>query len=198
MSDSAAASLRIFPEDWIHPFDVQSLFNSPQPLHVDVGCGKGRFLLARAEHHPEMNFFGIDRMLRRVRKIDRKAQRRNLLNIRLFRCDAYYALMHLLPSESVDLYTVFFPDPWPKERHHKYRFFDAPFVDALHRTMKEGAVCHFATDHWPYYEEVRDLIAKDDRFAPEDPFVPEPDEKTDFELMFIDTKPIGRCSFRKK
>ena len=59
-------SLRIIPDDWLNPLPLGTIFDPARPLEIDLGCGKGRFLLARAQHHPEVQFFGIDRMLRRI------------------------------------------------------------------------------------------------------------------------------------
>lgn len=189
---------RFFPENWLGPFGVEALFPRTAPFEVDVGCGKGRFLLARSAAHPEVNFLGIDRMLRRIRKVDKKAVRAGLGNIRLLRMDACYAVSFLIPPNCVSAYYIFFPDPWPKLKHHHNRLFDRRFMDALVRTLVPGGAIHFATDHLPYFDEVRDLIAADDRFEPIETFVPRDEEKTDFELMFIAHKPIGRCSFRKR
>ena len=187
---------RYVPENWLEPFRLADLFAAPAPFEVDVGCGKGRFLLARAAAHPEINYLGVDRMLRRIRKVDRKAVRAGLDNVRLLRMDACYAVTWLIPSNCVSAYYVFFPDPWPKTKHHHHRLFDRRFMDALVRTLIPGGMVNFATDHLPYYDEVRGLLEADGRFEPAEAFVPCEEEKTDFELMFIGQKPIGRCSFR--
>jgi tRNA (guanine-N7-)-methyltransferase len=191
-------SQRIYPEQWIDPTDFRKFFTTPeQPLHVDIGCGKGRFLLARAGKFPEINFLGIDRMLTRIRKIDKKAQRLERDNIRLMRVDGYYVTTFLFPPETVDTYYVFFPDPWPKEKHHHNRLFNEPFMDAIHRTLKSGGHIHAASDHLPYYEEIYALLKNDDRFEETETFVPAEDEVSDFELIFSHKVP-GRCSFIRK
>ena len=189
-------SVRILPDNWLWPLPLERYFDG-RALQVDVGCGKGRFLLARAAAHPETNFLGIDRMLRRIRKVDNRVRRSRLDNVRLFRIDAYYAVAHLLPPDSVSAYYVFFPDPWPKKRHHDNRLFNPRFMDAVFRTMKLGAELHFATDHLPYFEEVHAAMQQDSRFEEIPAFEPSDLEKTDFELYYIQHKPIGRCSFRK-
>jgi tRNA (guanine-N7-)-methyltransferase len=189
-------SVRIIPDDWVSPLKLEQYFDS-RPLHVDVGCGKGRFLLARAAAHPEWNFLGIDRMLRRIRKVDNKAQRRHLDNVRLFRMDAFYATAFLLPTESVSTFYIFFPDPWPKKRHHDHRIFNNEFIDAVFRTLKSGGEMHFATDHLPYFEEVLAALRADGRFEEIPAFEPIEAEKTDFEIYYIQHVSIGRCSFRK-
>lgn len=190
--------IRIIPDNWLEPMDLHRYFRARVPLEVDVGCGKGTFLLARAEAHPGTDFLGIDRMLRRIRKIRNKALHRKLDNVRVLRIDAYYALTYLIPPDAVDVYYIFFPDPWPKKRHQEHRFFNPLFKDALSRTLRAGGVVHAATDHAPYYEDIRALMQADSRFEEVPPFVPEAGERTDFERYYIERTAIGRCSFRRK
>ena len=194
-------SLRREPEteaEWLGPLPVRSWYAHPErPLEIDLGCGKGRFLLARAAKCPEINFLGIDRMLRRIRKVDNRARRLDLANVRLMRVEAYYAVAYLIPPAAVDVYYVFFPDPWPKARHESHRLFNPLFLDALHRTLASGGIAHVATDHLPYFEQLSGVFAADARFAPVAPYVPPEDEQTDFERYYIASKPIGRLSVRK-
>ena len=186
------------PAEWLGPLPVRSWFPHPERrLEVDLGCGKGRFLLAHAAKNPDTNFLGIDRMLRRIRKVDNRARRLDLSHIRLMRVEAYYAVAHLLPPAAVDAYYIFFPDPWPKARHEGHRLFNRLFLDALHRTLAEKGVAHVATDHWPYFEQLSEIFAGDARFAPVAPFVPPEDEQTDFERYYIGQKTIGRLSVLK-
>jgi tRNA (guanine-N7-)-methyltransferase len=190
-------SLRHLPADWVHPLDLASVFTRPGPVDIDLGCGKGRFLLARAAAHPEVNFLGIDRMLRRIRKIDNKARRLGLDNIRLLRIEGYYAVSYLIPANAIRTYFILFPDPWPKKKHHDHRLFNPRFLDALHRTLIPGGIVHLATDHQPYYEEIAALLRADPRFTETAPFIPREEEQTDFERWYLDKKPIGRCSFAR-
>ena len=196
-----AESLRVEPAteaEWLGPLRVRELFAHPERrLEVDLGCGKGRFLLAHATKNPDTNFLGIDRMLRRIRKVDNRARRLDRENIRLMRVEGYYAVAHLLPPASVDAYYIFFPDPWPKAKHEGHRLFNKLFLDALYRTLADQGVAHIATDHLPYFEQLSEIFAGDPRFAPIPPFVPPEDEQTDFERYYIASKPIGRLSVRK-
>jgi len=190
-------TFRIVPEDWLRPIPLERHFDSNQPLEVDLGAGKGRFLLARAQRNPGTNFLGIERMLRRIRKMDRKAANRGLRNVRLLRMEAYYALTYLIPDASVRCHYIFFPDPWPKKRHHGNRLFSEPFMTALHRTLIEGGTLHMATDHLPYFEEIQSYFRQDARFEEVPPFVPDEEEQTDFERYYIDRGEIGRCSYAR-
>jgi tRNA (guanine-N7-)-methyltransferase len=197
-----SASVRIFPHDWLSPLPLDSIFgwdgHVPRPpLEVDVGCGKGRFLLARATANPQADFLGIDRMLRRVRKVDNKARRLGLANIRLLRMEAYYAVAYLIPPMAVTTYYIFFPDPWPKKRHHEHRLFNPRFVEALHLTLAPGGKVHFTTDHLPYFGEVKAILSADLRFLEVEPFEPSEDERTDFERYYESRTPIGRLSLQK-
>lgn len=190
-------SVRYIPADWLNPVDLHDVFDDDLPVEIDLGCGKGRFLLARAAAHPEINFLGIDRMLKRIRKIDNKVRRAGMENVRLMRIEGYYAVSYLIPADSIQTYYILFPDPWPKKRHHDNRMFNPRFVDSLHRTLKRGGIVHLATDHLPYFEDIAAIMRKDPRFTEVEPFVPSPEEQTDFELWYLDKKPIGRCSFSR-
>jgi tRNA (guanine-N7-)-methyltransferase len=191
-------SFRIVPDDWLRPISPAQSFDSEQPLEVDLGAGKGRFLLAHAQRNPGTNFLGIERMLRRIRKMDRKAATRGLRNVRLLRMEAYYAATYLIPDASVRCYYIFFPDPWPKKRHHGNRLFSEPFMTALHRTLIENGAVHIATDHLPYFEEIKGYFQQDARFECVAPFVPDEEEQTDFERYYIERGEIGRCSYARR
>jgi tRNA (guanine-N7-)-methyltransferase len=191
-------TLRIVPENWIDPFDFKSEFPHPEhPLEVDIGSGKGRFMVARSGTFPETNFLGIERQRIRIDSSGRRCERAGRENVRLFRMEGYYAISHMMPAKYVANYYFFFPDPWPKARHHEYRLFNPAFMDALYRTMEDGGCLHVATDHLPYFEEIYELLQKDDRFNEVEAFQPDDEERTDFELIFSHKK-IGRCSFEKR
>jgi tRNA (guanine-N7-)-methyltransferase len=199
MNPQSLPSLRICSQDGLTPLPLRSLFGNDRPIQIDLGCGKGRFLLAHAQAHPDINFLGVDRMLRRIRKVDRKAVRAGLTHVRLLRMEAYYAVAHLIPEACIDTYFILFPDPWPKGKHQRHRLFNPSFIDALYRTLTPGGRLHVATDHRPYFEEIHAaLAAAGDRFAPIPAWAPKEHERTDFELLFLGRKTIGRASFIKR
>lgn len=195
---SSHEKVRIFPENWLNLLPLERWFDMRRPLEIDLGFGKGRFLLARAEHYPDVNFLGIERMLDRVRRVGKKAVTRGLDNLRILRIEGLYAARYLIPDGVVDTWYVFFPDPWPKKRHLGNRLFDEHCRDALCRTMKPGAAVHAATDHLPYFDDMYALLKSDRRFEEIEPFVPDESEQTDFERLYLGKKRIGRCSFRRR
>jgi tRNA (guanine-N7-)-methyltransferase len=198
MGKKKKTTLRIIPENWLNPFDFKAVFPHPgRPLEVDIGSGKGRFLVARSGKFPEINFLGIERQLIRINSSGRRCERADRDNVRLFRMEGYYAISQMMPERYVANYYFFFPDPWPKARHEDQRLFNPLFMDALHRTLEEGGCLHVASDHLPYFDEIHALLSNDQRFEEIMAFEPDDTERTDFELIFSH-KRIGRCSFRKR
>lgn len=190
--------IRIRPENWTACLDLKSEFDMSKPLEVDIGCGKGGFLLSRAAQNPDANFLGIDRMLRRIRKVENKILRSGLDNVRLFRVDAGYAVGYMMPPGTVSVYYVFFPDPWPKKRQQGKRFFNEDFLATVYRTLSPRGLIHIATDHLPYFEDIQSLLAAHGGFQKVQTFEPREHERTEFERYYIKHKTIGRCSFMKQ
>ena len=200
------ASRRAFPDaDIISlasprcPASATDLFVTAGPLEVDVGCGRGRFLLARAQSCPRVNFVGIDRMRLRLRKFAFKIAAAGLRNIRLIHGDAVEACARLLATGSIRAFYVFFPDPWPKRRHHRRRLISPAAIDLLYGKLEPRGCLHLATDHAEYFQVIDRMLAADARFERIEPFVPADDEQTDFETIFNkQQQPIYRCSVRRK
>jgi len=179
------------------PLDVKELYGNDNPLEVDVGSGKGRFLVARARANPRTNYLGIERQPGRIFSTAKKAYRHGLCNVRLARVEAFGGIGDLLAPASVSVFYIFFPDPWPKRRHHRRRLVNPEFMNLLHSRLTAGGIIHFASDHTEYAAVVEKLFAADERFEAIDPFVPSDDEKTDFERLFTSQdKPINRFSLR--
>jgi tRNA (guanine-N(7)-)-methyltransferase len=184
------------PEAGILP--LSSLFPDNHPLEVDVGCGRGRFLLARARNHPGVNYLGIDKSLLRLRKIDRKSVASGILNIRLINAEALHVLS-CLPAGTVTTIYVFYPDPWPKRRHHPRRLVSPAFIDLVFQALSPGGMIHLCTDHSDYFQAITRSWGKDPRFSPAPPFLPAEEEQTDFELIFnAQHSTAHRCSFQKQ
>jgi tRNA (guanine-N7-)-methyltransferase len=182
----------------LHTLDLDTPWTQTGPRAIDLGCGKGRFLLAHAAHNPEMRLLGIERKLRRIRKIDRKADRAGLKNLRLLRMEANYAMRYLIPEKWMDICYIYFPDPWPKDRHQDNRLLTPPFLNVLDRTLTPNGIVHFATDHEPYYQDVLGFLNEDTRWTPAEIYKLHENEISDFELLWREQgKPIFRHSFTR-
>ena len=184
------------PTNLAQPLRLTDLFPREQPLDLEIGCGKGRFLITTATRNPDRNFIGIERLLLRARTTSAKAARAGLTNVRILRIEASYALRYLLPASSVSVCHVFFPDPWPKRRHHRRRLVQPDFLDLLERILVPGGQINLATDHLDYLAAMRQLFLADRRFHETEAFVPPEDAVSEFEQRFrARNLPIGRLSF---
>lgn len=155
-----------------------------RPLEIEVGCGKGQFLTKRAKANPDCDFLGIERMLDRVRLFDGKCRRGQIDNARVLRLEALYTFHYLLPDHHARTVYVFFPDPWPKKKHHSHRLFGPIFRTALWKRLALGGKLEFATDHQEYFEEVCAGFAEDPRFVRTFPMARPKEVWTEFETMF--------------
>ena len=179
------------------PLPLDVLFCPDRPLEIEIGCGKGRFLSARAAKNPETQYLGIERMKDRVRKLDKKACRLKLENLRILRLEAFYTFYYLLPPHRLRTVYVFFPDPWPKRRHHDRRLFSPLFLDVLWSRLEVGGVIQVATDHPDYFAEIHGRLASDPRYREIPAMERTPDEQTEFEHIFRSQGlAIGQCAFQ--
>lgn len=194
---NAAGSRVITVTDPTAPLPLDGLLADGRPLEIEIGCGNGRFLVARAQKQPDTVFLGIERMLSRVRKLDKKACRLGLDNIRILRLEAFYTFYYLLPPHRARTVYVFFPDPWPKRHHHRRRLFSPPFLDALWARLEIGGTIQIATDHRDYFDTTREIFAADTRFRETQPMERDESEQTDFEMLFRrQGLPIWQCAFQ--
>ena len=187
----------LIPVDLTHPLPLERWFRADRPLEVEIGCGNGRFLAARAARNPDVGYLGIERMLSRVRKVNRKAELARLDNLYVYRLEALYTFHYQIPRHRIRTVYVFFPDPWPKKRHHSHRLFAPLFLDALWASLETGGEIQIATDDLPYFEAIQEVFAKDTRFEPAPPMERDEAEQTDFERLFRGQGlPIHACAYR--
>ena len=111
---------------------VADLFPTRQALEIEIGAGKGRFLLHRAQAHPERNFFGVDYRWRFLKEGVLRAEQRGLSNLIFLKTEAEEIIPHLVPPASIDVFHIYFPDPWHKKKHHKRRLLKPEFFKLLH------------------------------------------------------------------
>jgi tRNA (guanine-N7-)-methyltransferase len=150
MSDSLIVPVRSILE----PLPIGALFPREQPFQVELGAGDGSFLTAYAQAHPKTNFIGVERLLGRLRKIEKKAKRAGLENVRLVRIEADYFTKYLIRPNSVAAVHIYFPDPWPKRRHWKNRLINPEFTQVLRKVLVPGGVVYLRTDDTPYFAQM--------------------------------------------
>src|SRR5438034_11777145 len=148
----------------IDRLDPARLFPHSQPLEVDLGSGDGTFIARYAERIPDRNFLAVERLLGRLRKIDRKGQRAGLVNLRLVRIEASYLLEYLLPPESVEALHVYFPDPWPKRKHRKKRLVNERFTELAAQALRPGGAVYLRTDDEDYFAQMTAVFAAHSQF----------------------------------
>lgn len=186
----------LVPESYVAQLDLIAVFGRAAPLHVDLGCGDGSFLCELAQRIPEKNFLGIDKLAGRVAKTCRKAS--TLDNVRVLNVEIAYAVRYLLPTDSVEKFYLFFPDPWPKRRHHRRRLVTEDFLDSIHRALVNGGLFHIATDQLDYFHQIERVAVGDSRFQKIDIEDEAQLPATKFERRFrVQGLPIYRLSLRK-
>jgi tRNA (guanine-N7-)-methyltransferase len=139
--------------------ELAELFPTPQPLEVELGCGDAGFLVAYAARHPERNFIGVERLLGRMRKLDRKGRRAGLTNLRGVRIECGYFLEWLLPPHSVSALHLYFPDPWPKKKHRRHRLIGERFPAVARTALAHGGRVYLRTDDADYFAQMREVFA---------------------------------------
>lgn len=138
-----------------------AVFGNSQPVRIEVGPGRGEFLVQSAQDDDAHNYFAIERSRGRTRDIERRlAKRPEVQNARVVNGDAACVLA-LLPDASVAAYYVLFPDPWWKIRHHRRRLITREFVATMRRTLVPGGTIHLATDVAGYFAVAQECFDAD-------------------------------------
>jgi tRNA (guanine-N7-)-methyltransferase len=178
-------------ESGLQKVDLRELFGNDRPVVLEIGSGKGRFLIASATERPDANLIGIEKSLHYYRVIDERVAKRGLTNVRLFNHDAFVVLHDVLPDESIDEIHIYFPDPWPRKRYQKRRIIREEALHEMRRVMKSGASGVYVTDHRDYFEVAAPLIAAVFRSETR---VPGPDDppRTNYEAKY---RQQGRAIF---
>jgi len=132
--------------------DFETAFARAAPTIVEIGFGNGKTTATIAAAHPENDYLGIEVHSPGVGSLLKFIEERSIANVRLVQHDAVEVLTHMIPPDSLAGVHIFFPDPWPKMRHHKRRLIQAPFVALVARRLEPGGYLHVATD-WEQYAE---------------------------------------------
>jgi tRNA (guanine-N7-)-methyltransferase len=135
------------------PIVWADLFGNDHPVELEIGMGKGTFLVEQAKARPDVNFFGIEWANWFWRFASDRLRRSNCVNARTVRAEALFFLREHVPDASLSVLHVYFPDPWPKKRHHKRRLIQEPFMKQAERILTPGGRLQVVTDHQGYFEE---------------------------------------------
>lgn len=129
----------------------------PGGFEIEIGCGNGHFLAAYAAGKSDTRLLGIDIKKKRCQKAREKAEKRGLGNVSIIHARAE-SLLRELPEASVDAFHIYFPDPWPKSRHRKRRFFTMERLRQMHGLLRPGGRIYFGTDFFDYYMQAKVLV----------------------------------------
>jgi tRNA (guanine-N7-)-methyltransferase len=137
--------------------DTEAWFGRSAPLVLEIGSGTGTSTLAMAEAEPDVDVIAVEVYRRGLAQLLSAMDREGVTNIRLVRGDGVDVLEHMLRPESLTGVRVFFPDPWPKARHHKRRLLQPPTVALIADRLRPGGILHAATDHAGYAEQIAEV-----------------------------------------
>ena len=194
------------------PIDWKAFFGNSHPVEIEVGSGKGRFLLEAAKRHPTVNYIGIERAQKYVALTQERFEKYmrhfgvarasgTFSNVRLAWTDANYFLTRYVPAESVQAYHIYFPDPWPKKRQRKRRIFrNQDFLEALTRTLNSnGGRLYITTDYAEYFQEIQERLAGLPVLRPiETDLSPDRGIATNFEMKYVsEGRNIYRAVYEK-
>lgn len=150
----------------IQPLDLALAFGRKAPCIMEIGFGNGELLVHSASEQPGHDFLGIEVHPPGVGHALLLAERQGVSNLRIIRHDALEVLEHQIPDAALAEIRLFFPDPWPKKRHHKRRIVQPSFVRLVAQKLAPGGIFHVATDWAPYAEHMAQVLAAEPALAP--------------------------------
>ena len=206
MTENERRSYEELHQVWCIPFEHRTLnfadvFGNMNPVTMEIGFGMGQATAVLAERNPDMNYLGSEVHVPGVGRLLSEIKKKQLKNLFLIEHDALEILETMIPDNSISAFHIFFPDPWPKKKHHKRRLMQRPHTDLLTQKLAPGGYIYFATD-WDEYaesalEELRateGLHNKYDSYAPHQDWRP----RTKFEQKGIDAgREIHELFFEK-
>ena len=183
----------------LEPLKLAELFPQPQPLEVELGCGDASFLVEYARRNPQTNFIGVERLLGRIQKLDKKGRRTGLTNTRGVRIESAYFLEYLLPPHSAAALHIYFPDPWPKKKHRRHRLINENFPSLARKTLSPGGTVFLRTDDADYFQQMTEVFDVVKEFSKTETPASLAEITTDFERDFnAEGIPTLRAAYQLK
>jgi tRNA (guanine-N7-)-methyltransferase len=186
-ADPRIERILLDPRQMQGPVDLAELFGNRRPVEIEIGSGKGTFLLARARARPELNLLGIEYAAPYGLYAADRLARAGCENARMLIADAAPLFRGVWADSSVLRVHLYFPDPWPKRRHHRRRIVQPAFVQQVRRVLIRGGQLIVATDHRGYYEHIRRVMLWAEGFA-----------RTTFPKMAGEEDEVVGTNFEKK
>ncbi len=198
-------SISLKEEDFDGKIDMARIFGRTGPFHIEVGSGKGTFLLNQASANPGDDFLGIEKANRFYKYAVDRIGRRNLTNVRLIHTDAAIFIPEFISECSVDCFHIYFPDPWPKRSHNKRRFICDSNLEILISRLKPSGQIRIATDHEDYFMLMKTVFASANNKLEEIDFMKAAGAETgewvgtNFERKYLkEQRPIYTIALKKK
>lgn len=158
------------------PVDLDQAFGRSAPHVLEIGCGMGETTVAIATAHPGTDYLGIEVHTPGVGSLLKQIDAAGLANLRVIQHDAVAVLRQMITPDSLDGIHIFFPDPWPKKRHHKRRLIQPPFAALAASRLKPGGYLHAATDWHEYAEQMLAVLGAEPLLENTAPaYAPRPD-----------------------
>ena len=145
--------------------DLDQVFGRSAPKFLEIGFGMGETTAAIAQAHPQNDYLAIDVHTPGVGSLLKLIEESGLTNLRIIQHDAVEVLQRMLPPECLDGAHIFFPDPWPKARHHKRRLIQPQFIALLSERLKHGGYVHVATDWEEYAQQILQVLSDEPQLA---------------------------------
>ena len=183
-ADVAPASLLVELDSIVERLALTQIFPKPQPLELELGCGDASFLVEHARRNPGRNFIGVERLLGRIQKLDRKGRRAGLANLRGVRIESAYFLKYLLPPHAATALHIYFPDPWPKKKHRRHRLINEQFPSLACAALVPGGVVYLRTDDADYFSQMTEVFDASKEFSKTETPAELAEVLTDFERDF--------------
>ncbi|MCB9895737.1 MAG: tRNA (guanosine(46)-N7)-methyltransferase TrmB [Planctomycetes bacterium] len=163
--DISPVALEQIPQIQDRRYDFREVFGNDAPVELELGIGKGRFLIQQAGTRPQTNFVGVEWASRYYRLVAERAAKRGLSNLRVLRDDAGKVVRDNVADNCISVLHVYFPDPWPKAKHNKRRLIQPPFAIEAARILHDGGLVRLATDHEDYAVQMEQVFREDPHFT---------------------------------